>query len=806
MTRHYVKIAFRSMQKQKLYASINIIGFAIGIAACLLISLYIYHETSYDRDNPHGDQVVRVVGRIQREGVDLSGIGFQAPMARTLLADFPEVEKAGRLMSNSLFGGTTNQVRRPDQTTNNYEEGFCFADSTIPEILDIKMVYGSRKQALAEPYSILLSKSLADKYFPGENPIGRPMVFNENPRLPIKVGGVMADLPSNSHLQYKAFISLAGLSFGDGEQQSWTQSNYGIYLQLRKGTDLAALGKKVTDDVLENYILPAFRAKGRSIAGWKGAHLILQPLADIHLHSYDIQDDPIHHGDIRFIWFFAGIAVFTLLLACINFLNLSTARSANRAKEVGLRKVIGSTRSNLIRQFLTESLLYSCLACCAALALALLALPLFRQMAGVRLSIPWSAWWLAPVFLLFILVIGLLAGIYPAFYLSWFKPIEVLKGKLRMGSKHGRLRSGLVVFQFTVSLILLIGTTVVYRQMQYILHTRIGFDKDQIVMIQGADALRNQTMAFKTELLRLPAVQRASISDYLPVGGTKRNGNNFWKSGDHAVPGVVGQIWRVDEDYIPTLGMKLVAGRNFAKDMHTDSNAVIINQAMADQLGYKEPLGKNLNNGENRIIIGVVENFNFEDIKHKVQPLCMVPGISNSIVSVKVKGADMQRTLASIDEAWKHFVPAQAMRYTFLDENYASMYVDVQRMQYLFTGFALLAVIIACLGLFALAAFMAEQRRKEISIRKVLGAPVSNLFGLLTMNFMKLILLSFVVATPISWWLMHKWLQDYANRVSLSWDVFALSGGTVLLIALGTICWQAVRASLANPVETLRAE
>ncbi len=498
--------------------------------------------------------------------------------------------------------------------------------------------------------------------------------------------------------------------------------------------------------------------------------------------------------------------MFTLLLACINFLNLSTARSANRAKEVGLRKVIGSTRSNLVRQFLTESLLYSFIACLVAVGLAWLALPFFRQMAGVQLSIPWSAWWLAPLLLAFMAVIGLLAGLYPAFYLSWFKPIEVLKGKLRLGSKNGKLRSGLVVFQFTVSMILLIGTLVVYRQMQYILHSQIGFDKDQVVMIQGADALHDQSGSFKTELLRLPSVQRASISDYLPVGGTKRNGNNFWKSNDHAVPGVVGQIWRVDEDYIPTLGMKMVAGRNFARDRRTDSNAVIINQAMAEQLGYKDPVGKNLNNGEDRVIIGVVENFYFEDIKQRVQPLCLVPGMSNSIVSVKVKGADMHGTLAAIDELWRRFVPAQAMRYSFMDENYASMYADVQRMQYIFTGFALLAVIIACLGLFALAAFMAEQRRKEISIRKVLGAPVSNLFGLLTMNFMKLILVSFLVATPVAWWLMHQWLQDYANRIRLGWEVFALAGGMVSVIALATICWQAVRASLANPVEVLRAE
>ena len=810
MIRHYLKIAFRNMTRQKMYAAVNIGGFAIGIAACLLIALYIKHELSYDTQNPNGDRVFRIIGRATINGVEHSGISFPAPMSTALVNDFPEVEKAGRIMASSLFGGAgSNQIRRAGTPDNNYEEGFCFADQAIIDILNIPIIKGDKEHALTEPFSMVISKSMADKYFQGEDPIGKVMYFNDRTKMPIHIGGVMKDFPSTSHLQYKFFISLAGVSFWDNEQKDWNSSNYGIYLLLRPGANIEQLQKKMTADVLDKYMIPAREARGQVDArkNLSTAHLLLQPLKDIHLKSYNIEEDVAKKGDVRFIWLFGAVAIFILILACINFLNLSTARSANRAKEVGLRKVIGSQRSSLVKQFLTESLLYSFLSFSIALVIAYLLLPLFNKMAATHLAIPWLQWWILPVLFLSAIIIGLTAGLYPAFYLSAFKPAKVLKGQLSRGSKNAGLRGALVVFQFATSLILLIGTFVIYRQMQFILHKKIGFDKDQVVMIQGTNTLDKQTESFKNELLKLPLVKSVSVSDFLPVKGSKRNFNTFYREGKiKEEAGVHAQNWVVDNDYIETLGMKIIAGRNFSKDLRTDSQAVIINKAMAEQIGYKNPLGKVITNGNNYTIIGVVDNFNYESMKQEIDPLCMFLGNSNSVISVKVNGADMKKAIASITGVWKSFLPNQAVRFDFLDESYAAMYADVQRTSLIFTSFAVLAIVIACLGLFALAAFMAEQRTKEISIRKVLGASVSNLFTLLTGNFLKLVLISLLIAVPIGWWLMQKWLQDYTYRISITWDVFALSGLAVLLIALITICYQAIKAAIANPIKSLRTE
>ncbi|MBI2731620.1 MAG: ABC transporter permease [Sphingobacteriales bacterium] len=809
MISHYVKVAFRNIRKQKMYAAINVGGFAIGIAACLLIALFIQHETSYDSSNPNRNHIFRLVGEAKQNGEVHSGIAFPAPMAKAILNDFPEVEKAGRIMSNPLFGGANNQVRRPDEQSNNYEQGFAFADTSTLDILNVKMIYGNTKDALREPFSVILNKSMADKYFLNKNPVGQRLIFNDNPKLPIVVGGVMEDFPSNSHLQYRGFISLAGVSFWDNEQSQWTASNYDIYVQLKPGANVAAFEKKMMDVVVDKYMVPAMTADGQKNAkeSFKDARIYLQPLSDIHLYSYNIEQDDTKHGDIRFVYLFAAIAAFILLLACINFLNLSTARSANRAKEVGVRKVIGGSRNNLINQFLSESLLYSFLSFFIGAIIAVLALPMFSKVAGIHLSMPWKEWWLLPALIGGALIIGLLAGLYPAFYLSYFKPINTLKGNVSLGSRNGRLRSALVVFQFTISVVLLTGTAVIYKQMQYILNSKTGFDKDQVLMIEGTDALRDQTTSFKNELLNLPVVKNVSVSDFLPVNDTKRNGNTFWEEGKQINDGFVLQHWVVDENYIPTLGMKLIAGRNFSKDFHTDSSTTVVNKALADQLGIKDPVGKTITNGgEHLRIIGVVDNFYFETMKQQVKPLCMVLGNSNSIVSVKIKTADMKAALTSIEAKWKQFLPNHPMRVTFLDERYAAMYIDVQRMQYIFTGFSILAVVVACLGLFALAAFMAEQRTKEIGIRKVLGASVAGVFALLTKNFLKLVFLSLIISIPIGWWLMNKWLQDFSYRISPGWEIFAFAAILMLAIALFTICFQALKAAVANPIKSLRIE
>ncbi|NII26790.1 FtsX-like permease family protein [Pseudoflavitalea sp. X16] len=809
MLTHYLRIAFRNMAKQKMYTAIKVGGFAIGIAACILIALLIRDEMSYDTQYKNAANIYRLVGGYINNGKEEKGVSLPAPMATAMKANFPEVEKAGRLMPSNLFyGAGSNQLRRDDEQQNTYEEGFVYADQELIDILQLPMVYGDRAKALAEPNTIVITRRKAEKYFPGQDPVGRLLFLNNDTKTPYKIGGVMEDWPSTSHLQYDFLLTLTGKSLWDGEQTWWLANNYGVYLQLKPGTDIKQFEKKSSATIIGKYYLPAFKAVGQANAAEEAnkSRLYVQPLKDIHLKSYEMGDWETR-GDIRFVWLFAAIACFILVIACINFLNLSTARSANRAKEVGLRKVIGSQRSNLIKQFLTESILYSFFAFILGLLLAWASLPYFNKIAGKSLSMPIGEWWMLPLIIAGALFIGLLAGLYPSFYLSAFKPIQVLKGQLSRGSKNAGLRSTLVVFQFTTSIILLIGTVVIYRQMQYILHAKTGFDKDQVVMIQGTGTLGRQTATLKNELLKLPQVQQVSVSGYLPVAGTKRDGNPFWKEGRAGQEAFVsGQKWYVDDSYISTFGMKLVAGRNFSPVMPTDTQAAIINQAMADKIGYKDPIGKKITNGwQTFTVIGMVENFNYESMKQRVEPICLALGHSNDIVSVKIKSGEVKQTLAAITGVWKGFAPNQAIRYTFLDERFAAMYADVERTGIIFTCFAALAIIVACLGLFALAAFMAEQRSKEISIRKVLGASIPGLFLLLTNNFLRLILISLLIAAPAGWYLMQKWLQDYEYRIAITWDIFAISGIVVFLIALTTICYQAVKAALANPVESLRA-
>ncbi|HEV2482691.1 MAG TPA: FtsX-like permease family protein, partial [Puia sp.] len=557
-----------------------------------------------------------------------------------------------------------------------------------------------------------------------------------------------------------------------------------------------------------NYYLPDLLKDGDKNAAKELAQVTfrLQPIRDIHLYSAGIHDGIATHGDIRFIWIFGAIAAFVLIIACINFINLSTAKAANRAKEVGLRKVAGAQRGGLIRQFLTESILYSVLAFTIGILLAWVILPYFNLLAARELSIPWTAVWLMPVLMLAALCVGIAAGIYPAFYLSSFQPARVLKGEISRGSKNSMLRNGLVVFQFAASVALIISTIVIYSQTKYILNRPIGYDKDQVVLLRGSHTLGTHIGDLKKALLQLPQVQHASISGFLPIADANRNGNVFWKAGRMNIdPAVDGQFWDVDTDYLATLGMQLVAGRNFDA---ADSLAVVINQTLADKLQLKDPIGRQIinNNGITYTVIGVVRDFNYESMRDKVKGLAMRLNNSPSILALKVNTADMIATLAQITAVWKKFAPEQPIRYTFLDDDFANMYVDLQRMTGIFTAFALLAISIACLGLFALSAFMAEQRTKEIGIRKVLGASIIGIATLMSRDFLRLVLLAFLIASPLAWWGMSVWLRDFAFRISIGWWVFALAGIASLVIALVTVSFQSIRAATANPVQSLRCE
>ena len=810
MFRNYFKIAVRHLKKQKMYSVVKIGGFSLSIAACLLIALYIKDELSYDKKWAFADRIYRITGEYNNNGKIETGADWPPPMAKALKEDFPEVERSGRLMPHPLFYcAGSNQVRRTEEEQNTFEQGFTYADQSMLDILHVPMIYGDRKNALAEPNTMVISKSKANKYFPNQNPVGKTMILNNDKNRIYRIGGVIQDFPATSHIRYDFMLTMTGYQLWDNEQPSWESSNYYTYVLLKPGAD-AALFQKKLKLIITKYYVPMMKQGGNVEADdfAKKARLIAQPIADVHLYSSNI-DDGLDKGDIRFVWLFGAIAAFILVIACINFINLSTAKSANRAREVGLRKVVGSHRIGLVNQFLTESVLFSVLSFILGLLIAVLLLPYFNSLAAKSLAIPWKAWWLFPLMIGCAVIVGVMAGLYPSFYLSAFKPIDVLKGQLSRGSKNSILRNGLVIFQFTTSIILIIGTLVIYKQTHFMLTKKIGFDKDEVLLIQGANTLENKLDAFKEDLLKSTEIKSVSIGDYLPIAGSKRDGNTFFKEGKMKEDiGVGSQKWQVDYGYLETMGMHITEGRYFSKEMASDSEAIVINQTMAKKLGLKKPIGQRIENGWQKFtVIGVMEDFNFESMKQEVTPLSLVLSKYNStIVSVKISGADTKQAINYAATVWKGFSPNQPFRYTFLDESFANMYANVQRTGSIFTSFAVLAIIIACLGLFGLSAFMAEQRNKEIGIRKVLGASVSGITAMLSKDFVKLVIISIIIASPIAYWAMTKWLQDFAYRISISWWMVAVAGLSAIVIALLTISFQSIKAAMMNPVKTLRTE
>ncbi|MEM1260462.1 MAG: ABC transporter permease [Bacteroidota bacterium] len=812
MLKNQLKIAWRNLVKNKGFTFINVLGLSIGVAACILISIYILHETSYDQRVRNSENVYRMIGTYIEDGSRAErGVHFSANTARTVLKDFPEVELAGRIMDNDLFyGAGNNEIRFEGESMQHHEEGFAYADPSIVNIMDIQLIHGDRSSALSEPRTIVLSQSIAEKYFKTENPIGKVMYLNGNTEDTFRINGVMADFPSNSHLNYDFFISLVGVEFGEGEQTRWFQNNYYTYIVLKPGTDTAAFEKKVSNTLINTYMKPAYLAAG-FVSGESLENQLsmsLQPLTDINLYSADIDFESAYRNDIKVVWVFGIIALFILVIASINFVNLSTAKSINRAKEVGVRKVVGSSRKYLIAQFLTESVLITILSFAFGVLLSVLLMPFFREISGKMLSVPWGSPTFFPLILASALLVGILAGLYPSFYLSRFNPVYVLKGKMVKTKKSVGLRSGLVVFQFTISIFLIVGTLIVNQQMNFILNSKVGFEKEQVVQLYGTNLLGDKISTFKEELKKVNGVSHVSISDYLPIEGTKRNGNSFVNEGrDNLDETVGGQAWDIDEDYLETLGMVLVKGRNFSKDRASDDRATIINQAMVKKLQLDEPIGKKISRyGRLYEIIGVVKDFNYNSMKQQVEPLCFFYGISPSIVSLKVNTGDMPQLLSTIEKQWQQFSPTSAFRFAFMSDSYAKMYANVSRVRSIFLSFAMLAIFVACLGLFALSAFMVEQCKKEISIRMVLGASFQNIYKLLSFNYLKLIALSTIIALPIGWYIMNRWLEDFAYKAKMGWEIFLGSSILAVIIALVTISYQSISAALAVPVKGLRTE
>lgn len=813
MIRNYFKIAWRNLLKHKGFTFINITGLALGIAACLLISLYIVHETSYDKHIPNSENIYRAVGAYIENGVIDKDVHVSAPWAGKVKELFEEVEEAGRIMDNPLIPGAgANELQVAGKMRVFHEENFAYADQAVIDIFQIPFIHGDAANALSNPSTIIISESRAQKLFGGENPVGESVYLNDDKEYPYEVAGVFKDFPENSHLGYTYFLSLKGIAFGEGEQTRWFQNNYKTYLKVKPGTDISQLENKITKTTLVDYVIPSLKAVNATWAESLAETILdessteLQPLTEIHLYSADISYDK-ERSDIRLIWIFGAIAFFILFIACINFINLSTARSSNRAREIGLKKVIGSSRRQLIFQFLAESILMAFIAMGVGIFLALLLLPYFNDIINKSLFLPWSSLALWVYLIGSMLIIGIMAGLYPSLYLSGFSPKNALQGKIARGSKSSAVRSALVIFQFTIAIILISGTFIVQDQMEYMLNKKVGFNKDQVIQVYGTNALQDQLSTFRQELESMKGVVAVSSSDYLPIAGTKRNSNMFsYKTPDDEVS-LSGQSWNIDENYLQTLGMELMAGRNFDKAMATDEAAVIINEKMAAQLGLENPVGKMLYRFEESFrIIGVVEDFHFETLQNEVSPVALFNGKGNNILSVRVNVELTGDLLNALEDKWETFVPTHEFRYSFMDESYAAMYANVKRIGQILVSFSLLAVFIACLGLFALASFIVEQRRKEMSIRKILGASANSIFSLLTGNFLTLVGVAIFIAVPVAFYGMNIWLQDYAYRITISWQVFAAAGLLAIGIALITVSYHSIKIALTKPVKSLRTE
>jgi putative ABC transport system permease protein len=807
MIKNYFKIACRNLVKNKFYTFINITGLAVGVATCLLIFLYVLNEMSYDRHNTNANRIYRVNNEVKFGGNYFDLAQAPALMGPTMVEEFPEVEEYTRLRWHNSF-----LVRKGNENIN--EGRIAFADSTLFGVFSLPMLSGDPKVALREPNSLVITERIARKYFNSVDVVGKSMLINDVENY--KITGVIKDIPAQSHFNFDFFVAMSGNA--DSRNDNWLNENYNTYVLLKKTADVKKLEPEL-NRMMDRHVGPQLKSvvnvsldEFAKSGGFIRASLT--PLTRIHLHS-NKKGELSGNGNIQFVYIFSAIAVFILLIACVNFMNLSTARSSNRAKEVGVRKVLGSLRKNIIRQFLTESLLMSFIAFSFAAVIAWLLLPYFNQLAGKTIHVNLL---FQPVmvisFILFIVVVGLLAGSYPAFFLSAFQPVDVLKGKLSKGFKGSWLRNALVVFQFTISITLIVGTIVIYNQLTYIRNKDIGFNRNQVLVIQHTDALKTQATTFRNELSQISGVTSASMSGYLPVNYRRSNDAFFTSPSLDQKTAMSMQNWGVDENYIPTLDIKLLEGRNFSPQFPTDSTGIVINEAAAKFLATKDLLNKSLYriqdiNTKKIIqyhIIGVIKNFNFSSLRDEITPLALLLKHEPGNISVRINTANIPEVIGQIKSKWQAMTSGQPFDYSFMDEQFNNLYTAEQKTGKIFITFAVLAILIASLGLFGLITYAAEQRIKEIGIRKVLGASVANIAGMLSKDFLKLVLISSGIAFPLAWWAMNKWLQDFAYRVNIEWWVFVVAGIIALLIALMTVSFQAIKAAVANPVKNLRTE
>jgi putative ABC transport system permease protein len=814
MLQSYLTIAFRNLWRQRGYNALNIIGLAVGMACCLLITLYVQHELSFDRFHANAECIYRVNLSAKMGEMDEVIGQTPPPVGERLKQDFPEVERV-----TQIFPLRVTLVRHQENVFN--EPNVLATDENFFQIFSFKFLAGASALALKEPNTAVVTRSTAEKYFGKmsgvQSAIGKTLLLGNELRQ-FKVVAVVEEPPSNAHFTFGVVTSLSSYRVVKYFDWSWVWCQLVTYVQLREGASAEALQAKFPA-MVEKYAPSAFERIGQSFAELKrqGGHwdFFLQPLLGIHLYSGRLENPLGVTGNIVYVYVFSAVAMLIILLACINFMNLATARAARRAKEVGIRKSLGVRRTQLVMQFLSESLLMSVMAMACALCLTELALPAFNILSGKSLALGiFVNPLLAASILSLTLLVGIAAGAYPALYLSSVKPVDVLVGKLRLGVRSSGLRNVLVVFQFVISVALIACTIGVYLQVEFMRTKHLGFEKENVVVIDNANRLGEQSESFKHNLLSQTAISSVSFSTMLPGRGSF---GDFYKPAAAPLKDLTLSSYMADEDFVPTLGLQIVQGRNFSKEHPADCEAgVLLNEDAAKKIGWANPIGQYISypggNNSTFKVIGILKDFHAQSLHTGITPFAVFHrasktyNIRSSCVVVRLRAGQAHAAVQALEREWKRCTGDASLEYSFLDEDFDRQYRVEQRLGKVLGVFTMIAVCIACLGLFGLAAYVTEQRTKEIGIRKVLGASVASIVGLLSKDFLKLVAIAFLVACPLAWWGMERWLQDFAYRIELGASVFVLAGVLAAVIAFLTVAAQAWRAARANPVKSLRTE
>ncbi len=807
-----LRIALRTLAKNRLFTVLNVLGLSTGLAVALLMGLFVRDELSFDRFHKHADRIYRINNDTYVGGVASEYAVTPAPMGPTFVRDYPAVEAACRFRQ---WGFIT--LKKGQESI---EEGpVTYVDSTFFQVFSFPLKEGDPRTALSDPQGMVITARMAEKYFGASMGIvGRTLRMND--MFEVKVSGVLENIPLQSHIQYDIYLPMSLMP--EAKSDMWVSNNFNTYILLREGTSPDQF-PAYFDEMIEQLFLPQMKQlTGLSTEAIEKSgdriQYSLQNIGDIHLRSDRVAEMGAN-SDIKYVWIFGSVAFMVLLLACVNFMNLSTARSAHRVREVGVRKTLGSHRIALIGQFLVESFVLTALSFAAAILLVKMALPVFNTFVGKEMVFSMAD---MPLFMALLgLMVGtaLVAGSYPAFFLSKFRPIQAFRAGSASNDRSGlsTFRSALVVFQFFASISLMAAVFVVQRQMAFIQQKKLGWDKEAVVMLRNTWWLQGKTLDFKARLLDIPGIEQVSAADFFPTPSPRNSVVINPLGKDYINQNINSQCWEVDFDYQSVMGLKLKTGRWFDVRLATDSAACIINEAAAKMLGWNDPIGQKVETFtdpqmQKKIqmnIIGVVENFHYESLRESIGPLVMVIGRGSGTMALRIAPqTNREQCLAEIGALYKSYLPGKPFNYRFLEDEFGHQYDTERRIGHILGAFAGFAIFIACLGLFGLAAFMAEQRTKEIGIRKVLGASIGSLIGLLSRDFLRLVLLAILLASPVAYYVMQQWLADFpvGHKIELQWWMFATAGAAAVIIAFVTVSFQSTRAALANPVRSLRSE